>query len=74
MHAPAAHSDGDSFVFFRRADVVATGDIVDLRRFPEIDAAKGGSIQGGDRGPCHSFPSGMILGVRRRPKLRDDEA
>ena len=46
MRQPAAHSDGDSIVFFRRADVIATGDIVDLRRFPEIDAARGGSIQG----------------------------
>lgn len=41
-----AVSDGDVLVHFRRADVIATGDIVDLRRFPAIDAAKGGSIQG----------------------------
>ena len=46
MHQPAAHSDGDSIVMFRRADVIATGDIIDLRRFPVIDAATGGSIQG----------------------------
>ena len=41
-----AVSDGDVLVHFRRADVIATGDIVDLRRFPIIDAAKGGSIRG----------------------------
>ena len=46
MHQPAAHSDGDSIVLFRRADVIATGDIFDLRRFPVIDAAAGGSVQG----------------------------
>ena len=46
MHQPAAHSDGDSIVLFRRADVIATGDILDLRQFPVIDAATGGSIQG----------------------------
>jgi glyoxylase-like metal-dependent hydrolase (beta-lactamase superfamily II) len=46
MHQPAAHSDGDSIVFFRRADVVATGDIFDLRQFPVIDAAAGGTVQG----------------------------
>jgi glyoxylase-like metal-dependent hydrolase (beta-lactamase superfamily II) len=46
MHQPAAHSDGDSIVFFRRADVVVTGDIFDLRQFPVIDASAGGSIQG----------------------------
>ena len=33
-------------VLFRRADVIATGDILDLRHFPVIDPAKGGSIQG----------------------------
>jgi cyclase len=45
-HMPAAHSDGDSVVFFHRADVIATGDILDTTRFPVIDVAKGGSIQG----------------------------
>lgn len=46
IHQPAAHSDGDSIVFFRKADVVVTGDILDLRRFPVIDRATGGSLQG----------------------------
>ncbi|HUK35996.1 MAG TPA: MBL fold metallo-hydrolase, partial [Vicinamibacterales bacterium] len=46
LHQPAAHSDGDSVVFFRRSDVVAAGDVLDLTRFPVIDVAKGGSIQG----------------------------
>ena len=41
-----AVTDGDVLVHLRRADVIATGDIVDLRRFPVIDPAKGGSIQG----------------------------
>jgi cyclase len=46
LHLPAAHSDGDSVVFFRRSDVVAAGDILDLTRFPLIDVARGGSVQG----------------------------
>ena len=46
FHAPAAHSDGDSFVFLRRADVIAAGDIIDVDHFPVIDVQKGGSIQG----------------------------
>ena len=46
IHQPAAHSDGDSIVFFRRADVIATGDIIDLRRFPVISESSGGTIQG----------------------------
>ena len=46
MHMPAAHSDGDSIVFFRRADVIVSGDIVDTTRFPTIDVVNGGSIEG----------------------------
>jgi glyoxylase-like metal-dependent hydrolase (beta-lactamase superfamily II) len=41
-----AHSDGDVIVMFRRADVIATGDILDLRHFPVIDPKNGGSIAG----------------------------
>lgn len=41
-----AVSDADSIVFFRRSDVIATGHIVDTTRFPMIDLAKGGSING----------------------------
>ena len=46
FHQPAAHTDGDAIVFFRRSDVVVAGDILDTTRFPVIDIAKGGSIQG----------------------------
>jgi glyoxylase-like metal-dependent hydrolase (beta-lactamase superfamily II) len=42
----AAHTDGDSIVLFRRSDVIATGDIFDITRFPVIDVENGGSIQG----------------------------
>jgi cyclase len=33
-------------VLFRRSDVVATGDLFDKTRYPQIDVAKGGSITG----------------------------
>jgi glyoxylase-like metal-dependent hydrolase (beta-lactamase superfamily II) len=46
LHQPAAHSNADSFVFFRSSDVVAAGDVLDKTRFPVIDIANGGSIQG----------------------------
>jgi len=46
LYQPAAHSDGDSIVFFRRSDVVVAGDILDTTRFPVIDVAKGGSVNG----------------------------
>jgi cyclase len=46
FHQPAAHTDGDAIVFFRRSDVIVAGDVFDTTRFPVIDTAKGGTIQG----------------------------
>ena len=46
LHQPAAHTDGDLVVFFRRSDVVVAGDVLDTTRFPVIDAGRGGSING----------------------------
>lgn len=46
IHQPAAHTDGDSFVFFRRSDVVSAGDIFRTTGYPIIDLARGGSLQG----------------------------
>lgn len=45
-HMPSAHSDADSLVLFRKSDVVVTGDIMDTTRYPVIDVANGGSING----------------------------
>jgi glyoxylase-like metal-dependent hydrolase (beta-lactamase superfamily II) len=45
-HVPAAHTDGDSIVMFRRSDVVATGDIFRTDSYPVINVEMGGSIQG----------------------------
>ncbi|MFM2124813.1 MAG: Beta-lactamase precursor, partial [Acidobacteriota bacterium] len=46
IHMPAAHSDGDSVVFFRRSDVIATGEIFSPDRYPSIDVKAGGTING----------------------------
>src|SRR5258705_6233273 len=46
LHQPAAHTDGDALVFFRRSDVIVAGDVLDTTRFPVIDVARGGSIDG----------------------------
>jgi glyoxylase-like metal-dependent hydrolase (beta-lactamase superfamily II) len=46
MHMPAARTDGDTIVFFRRGDVIATGDIIDTTRWPLIDVKRGGTVQG----------------------------
>ena len=46
VHVASAHTDGDSIVFFRRSDVIATGDIYSTVSYPIIDAQRGGSITG----------------------------
>ena len=46
IHEPAAHTDGDSIVFFRRSDVISTGDIFNTTSYPVIDVAGGGTING----------------------------
>jgi cyclase len=46
LHQPAAHGAGDSLVFFRGSDVVVTGNLVDLTRYPVIDTAQGGTFSG----------------------------
>jgi len=45
-HVPAAHTDGDSLVHFRRSDVLVTGDVFTPGRYPVIDLQRGGTIQG----------------------------
>lgn len=46
-HYPRAHTDGDTFVWFADANVIATGDIVSVgSRYPNIDFANGGHING----------------------------
>ena len=45
-HAPNAHTDGDSLVHFRTSDVIAVGDVFSPDRYPVIDLATGGSVQG----------------------------
>jgi glyoxylase-like metal-dependent hydrolase (beta-lactamase superfamily II) len=67
LHQPAAHTDGDTVVFFRRSDVVVAGHIVDATRFPVIDVARGGSIQGEidalNRLIELAIPAGPYLGI-----------
>jgi glyoxylase-like metal-dependent hydrolase (beta-lactamase superfamily II) len=45
-HIASAHTDGDSIVFFRRSDVIATGDIMRTDSYPVIDLQRGGNVQG----------------------------
>ena len=55
------HTDGDSYVWFPQVNVLATGDIVALGRYPSIDVGNGGNI------------NGMIAGVGQYLKMVDDK-
>ena len=46
IHPHNAHTDGDSIVYFRRSDVISTGDIFVTTSYPIIDVAGGGTING----------------------------
>jgi glyoxylase-like metal-dependent hydrolase (beta-lactamase superfamily II) len=45
-HAANAHTDGDTYVWFKDANVLSTGDTVTMGRWPNIDFAVGGNIKG----------------------------
>jgi cyclase len=44
MNLPG-NTDGNTVVFFRKSDVISTGDLIDLTRYPQIDLKAGGSLQ-----------------------------
>jgi cyclase len=46
IHLPAGHTDGDSVVWFRTANVLHAGDLLFHGTFPFIDLASGGSVPG----------------------------
>jgi glyoxylase-like metal-dependent hydrolase (beta-lactamase superfamily II) len=82
LHEPDAQTDGDSIVFFRRSDVIATGDLFDMTRYPLIDAQKGGSIGGVIAAlnhiidlaiPDHKVQEGGTMIVPGRGRLCDEQ-
>jgi cyclase len=46
VHFPNGHTDGDTVVFFVKANVVHLGDDFFVGRFPFVDIDSGGSVQG----------------------------
>jgi cyclase len=60
MHLPAAHTDGDAVVYFRRANVVHMGDVYVRYGYPLVDLSSGGTL------------SGMVRGVDRVLALIND--
>src|SRR3977135_3623712 len=45
-HIPNAHTDGGTYVWFKTANVLATGDTFSNGSYPNIDFANGGNIKG----------------------------
>ena len=46
IHLPNGHTDGDSVVWFKNANVIHMGDHLFNGRFPYIDTASGGTVEG----------------------------
>ncbi len=46
IHLPAGHTDGDSVVWFKTANVLHAGDLLFNGAFPYIDQGSGGSVEG----------------------------
>ena len=60
-HIANAHTDGDTYVWFKTANVLATGDTFTNGRYPNIDFANGGNI------------TGMIAAANAYLKLANDK-
>jgi len=46
IHVPGAHTDGDTVIYFRKANVIHAGDLYFNERYPFIDLSAGGSVLG----------------------------
>lgn len=60
IHVPHAHTDGDSFIYFKAANVIHAGDFFFNGFYPFIDVTHGGSLKG------------MIKAVDKVLSLADD--
>ena len=60
-YLPQAHTDGDIYVFFRKANVLVGGGVVSADRWPVLDFETGGWI------------AGLVAGLDSLIKLADDQ-
>jgi glyoxylase-like metal-dependent hydrolase (beta-lactamase superfamily II) len=56
-HIPHAHTDGDTIVFFREANVMHTGDAFVNGSYPFVDRSSGGHIDGIIAAAAHVYDS-----------------
>jgi glyoxylase-like metal-dependent hydrolase (beta-lactamase superfamily II) len=60
-HVAHGHTDGDAFVYFEKANVLHTGDLMMSNGYPIVDAGNGGSLDG------------LIAGHERALKVCNDQ-
>ena len=46
VHVPPAHTDGDAFIYFAKANVIHMGDTFTNGSYPFVDVGSGGTIDG----------------------------
>jgi cyclase len=46
VHVPLAHTDGDTYVFLTGANILQTGDLLWIGRYPVVDYSAGGTLAG----------------------------
>lgn len=46
IHQPNAHTDGDTMIYFRRSDVLVTGDLYVTEGYPYVDRTRNGTFTG----------------------------
>jgi glyoxylase-like metal-dependent hydrolase (beta-lactamase superfamily II) len=80
-HNASSNTDTDTMVFFRRSDVIATGDLFNTVSYPVIDAADGGTLKGIIDGvnhvlelavPSKDFEEGGTFIIPGRGRLCDE--
>jgi glyoxylase-like metal-dependent hydrolase (beta-lactamase superfamily II) len=80
-HNASSNTDTDTMVFFRRSDVIATGDVFNTVSYPVIDAANGGTLKGIIDGvnhvlelavPSKDFEEGGTFIIPGRGRLCDE--
>jgi glyoxylase-like metal-dependent hydrolase (beta-lactamase superfamily II) len=78
-HVPAGHTDGDTFVYFKKANVLHTGDLFFEVGFPYIDLKSGGSVKGylaSVRAMLKSIPDNVVIipghgKITNKPSLKN---
>ena len=76
VKVPPAHTDGDSFIHFKTANVLHLGDVFRTGAFPVIDVANGGTARGTiealQLAIAMAEPDTIMLPGHGTPSTRDD--